>query len=208
MTLSEAENNERRRHVADGDPTALASLFTEYRARLLRMITFRLDSRLRRRIDAEDILQEVFLDARKRQQHFDPDRSFFVWLRMVAIQTLVTIHHRHLGVMLRDASREASVHGSPMATSVAIADGLLGNMTSPSQAALRRELTDQLTTALGELNDTDREVLAMRHFEDLSNSEIAEALGIEQNTASIRYVRAIGRLKAIIDRVPGIGGVP
>ena len=123
---------------------------------------------------------------------------------MITTQTLATVHRKHLGAQIRDAAREVSLHGTPMATSIAIADRFLGQLTSPSQAALKKELAAQLEAALAEMNPIDQDVLAMRHFEDLSDSEIAEVLQIEQNAASIRYVRAIERLKTILQRIPGI----
>jgi RNA polymerase sigma-70 factor (ECF subfamily) len=83
---------------------------------------------------------------------------------------------------------------------------LLGNLTSPSEAAVRAEMTAAVEQALECMNPIDREVLALRHFEELTNTETAEVLGIEQKAASIRYVRALARLKAILPDVPGADG--
>jgi len=203
IVVSSIEEPELLARISQGDRQALAELFTSHRERLRRMVMFRLDRRLQGRLDADDVVQEAYLDAAQRLQHYDPTGSFFVWLRMVTTQTLATVHRRHLGAQIRDATREVSLHGTPMATSVAIADRFLGQLTSPSQAALKKELAAQLEAALAEMNPIDQDVLAMRHFEDLTNSEIAEVLGIEQNAASIRYVRAIERLKTILNRIPG-----
>ena len=203
IVVSSIEQPELLARILQGDQQALAVLFTSHRERLRRMVVFRLDRRLQGRLDADDVVQEAYLDAAQRLKHYDPSGSFFVWLRLVTTQTLATVHRRHFGAQIRDAKREVSLHGTPMATSIAIADRFLGQLTSPSQAALKRELAAQLEAALAEMNPVDQDVLAMRHFEDLTNSEIAEILGIEQNAASIRYVRAIERLKTILNRIPG-----
>jgi RNA polymerase sigma-70 factor (ECF subfamily) len=189
-----------------GDDTALAELFTRYRERLWRMVHFRLDTRLCGRVDADDVLQEAYLDAAKRVSHFRDGEasSFFIWLRLIVGQTLVDVHRRHLGAQKRDADREVPLYGKhyPQATSMSLAGHLLGHLTSPSKAAARAELADQLETALAEMNLMDREVLVLRHFEELSNSEVAEVLGVGQKAASIRYVRAIKRLKDVLSKLP------
>ena len=106
---------------------------------------------------------------------------------------------------MRDANREVSIQGGyhPQATSISLAIHLLGHFTSPSNAAMREEMSKQLEEALEDMNAIDREVLALRHFEELTNSEVAEVLGIQQKAASIRYVRAIARLKTVLDNIPG-----
>ncbi len=190
-----------------GDAEALAELISQHRPRLLRMVEFRLDARLQRRVEAEDVLQEAYLDAAKRMQHFadDTSRSFFIWLRMVVMQTLIDVHRRHLGAQMRDAGRETGVPGAPgsQATSCSLAADLVGRFTSPTLAARRAEMAEQLRVALDEMDPTDREVLALRHFEELTNGEVAEELGIEQKAASIRYVRALRRLKDLLGDIPG-----
>lgn len=189
-----------------GDEQALAELFSRHRERLWQMVHFRLDRRLAGRVDEDDILQEAYLDGARRVEHFE-DRgpsSVFLWLRMIVAQTMVDVHRRHLGAKMRDAGREMSIYRSnyPQATSVSIASGLLGRLTSPSGAAIRREVAEQLEAALADMDPIDQEVLALRHFEELTNSEVAEALGIQQKAASIRYVRALKRLKQIMEQLP------
>lgn len=195
--------------VIHGDREALARLFAHYRERLWRIVNFRIDQRLVGRVDADDILQEAYLDAEKRITHFlqDSPEGFFIWLRMVVNQTLIDVHRRHLGTQARDASRERSLSGgwSTESTSFSLSRRLLGHMTSPSQAALRAELAEQLNIALETMSDLDREVLALRHFEELSNSETAKVLAISEQAASLRYVRAIGRLRKILQAIPGFG---
>jgi RNA polymerase sigma-70 factor, ECF subfamily len=207
MADSAHESAELLSRLKGGDAQALATLFSQHRSRLLRMVEFRLDARLRGRVEAEDVLQEAYLDAAKRMQHFadDNSRSFFIWLRMVVMQTLIDIHRRHLGAQMRDAGREMGMPGPPcsQATSFSLAASLLGRFTSPTFAARRAEMAEQLLAALEAMDPLDREVLALRHFEELTNSEVAEELKIEQKAASIRYVRALRRLKDLLGGIPG-----
>jgi RNA polymerase sigma-70 factor (ECF subfamily) len=106
---------------------------------------------------------------------------------------------------MRDADREIDVHGCryPQTTAISLAAQFAGNLTSPSQAAVRTEMLDRVEQAIAVMDPLDQEVLALRHFEELGNKEVAEVLGIQQKAASIRYVRALTRLKAIMARMPG-----
>lgn len=194
------------RRVKDGDQQALAELFSLHRDRLWRIVNFRLDSRLLGRVDADDVLQEAYLAAAQRIEHYldDSTQTFFIWLRLIANQTMIDVHRRHLGAQMRDASRDMSIHAHyAQATSMSIASQLLGNFTSPSQIAMRDEVAAQLDKAIESMEPIDREVLALRHFEELTNSEVAEVLGIQQKAASIRYVRALKRLKDVVNKIPG-----
>lgn len=197
--------------VLHGDRDALAAVFAHHRDRLWRIVNFRIDPRLRGRVDADDVLQEAYLNAERRIGHViqDAPDGLFVWFRMIVSQTMAEIHRRHLGVQRRDPMREQSLNAggwSADATSFSISSHLFGHLTSPSQAALRKELTEQLEFALSSMEDLDREVLAMRHFEELSNRETANALGLTEQAASARYVRALTRLQHILKAIPGIGG--
>jgi RNA polymerase sigma-70 factor, ECF subfamily len=192
-----------------GDQLALGELFSKYRDRLGRMIQFRLDGRLKGRIAASDVLQEAYIDALKRLPHYqaDPDMPFLIWLRWVTMQRLVEVHRQHLGAQMRDAGREIAVGvGGPLAASSAMIAEFIGDLTSPSQAAQRSETLAQLGRALDGLDPTDREVLALRHFEELSNQETAAVLGIQPAAASKRYVRALERLKGALEQLPDFGG--
>lgn len=196
------------KQLETGGEAALAELFTQYRDRLWRMVHYRLDSRLHGRVDADDVLQEAYVNAVSRVYSFlqDPTRSFFVWLRLVVNQTLVDVHRRHLGSQMRDAGREVTIGGvvCASASSMSMAAFLIGDLTSPSRVAMRNELAARLDEALAGMDKIDREVLVLRHFEELSNKEVAEVLGIEQKAASIRYIRAIARLKDILEAMPGM----
>lgn len=192
-----------------GGEQALAELFSKYRPQLERIVDFRLDRRLYGRVDPADIVQEAYIEIARRISGFldDPAVPFFVFARQITWQTLLTTHRLNLNVQKRDAAQEVSLNRPPPnATSVALAARLAGNMTSPSQAAMRDERTRQLRLALDTMDEIDREVLALRHFEHLSNKEVAEVLGIQKTAASNRYVRALERLREILDTVTGTGG--
>ncbi len=190
------------------DTKALAEIFATFQDRLWRMIDLRLDGRLAGRVSPSDVVQDTYLEAAKRLKHFldKPDMPFFVWLRIVANQRLIEIHRQHLGAKMRDAGMEISLTQGAYASasSACLAARLAGPMTSPSMAAMRLEALARLEAALGELDPIDREVLALRHFEELSNNEVAEVLGIQKAAASKRYVRALERLKTALERVPGL----
>ena len=134
--------------------------------------------------------------TRRRQGH-----RFFLWLRKITGQRIIDVHRRHLGTQARDVRAEVSVHRgrAPMATSVSLAAALLGGLTSPTQAAAKAELRLALQNALAAMEPFDREILSLRHFESLSNKEAAAELGIEQDAASKRYLRAVRRLKVILE---------
>lgn len=183
-----------------GDPTALADVFSHYRERLWRMVHFRLDERLTGRVDADDVLQEAYIGATERLASYLSESSMplFVWLRLIVGQTLVDVHRRHLGAKMRSAAREIPVRGYPMASSASMSAHLLASLTSPSQAAIRDETRSGLQQALERMDPIDREVLVLRHFEELGNNEVAEILGLQKSAASNRYVRALARLKRIL----------
>jgi RNA polymerase sigma-70 factor, ECF subfamily len=206
MSDSGAGMEELERRLRSGDAQALADLFALERERLWRIIHFRLAEPLRGRLEPEDVLQEGFLAANQRLKHYaeSPATSPFIWLRMIVNQTLIDLHRQHLGAEKRDAARELSLDASPyaQATSASVAIQLIGVFTSPSRAAVQADILSLVQSAIEQMDPIDREVLALRHFEELSNSEVAETLGIEQKAASIRYIRALRRLKEILAQVP------
>jgi RNA polymerase sigma-70 factor (ECF subfamily) len=193
--------------VQGADQDALAALFARHRDRLGRMVEFRLDPRLRRRVSTSDVLQEAYIDALKRLPHFqaDPEVPFFIWLRTVTVQRLIEVHRQHLGAQARNAARDVSLAGGAgiEACSEMMAE-LFGDLTSPSQAAQRGEIMAHVREALDRLDPMDREVLALRHFEELSNHEVAALLGIQTAAASKRYVRAIERLRDVLEQSAGL----
>ena len=190
-----------------GDQQALGELFTLHRERLWRMVYVRLDRRVASRIAPDDVLQETFLDvARRIGEHLaNPTVPFYVWLRFLTIQRMQMLQRVHLGAQIRDRSREVSLPQSaiPFASSESMAGQLVSGMTSPSQAAIRHELQERLRAALDAMDPLDREVLALRHFEELRNNEVAQVLGISKEAVSKRHVRALKRLKAILTDFSG-----
>ena len=203
MSETETLQAERLLEQAEhGDPRALGDLLQTHRHRLLGIIQFRMDSRLRGRLDAADILQEAFIEATERFEEYCKSRNmpFFLWLRFIAVQKLLQVHRRHLGVKARDAAREVSIFPGPYpaATSAVLAAHLLGKHTSPSSAAVRAETQLRMERALNRMDEIDREVLALRHFEGLANGEIARLLEISEKAASNRYMRALKRLGSVL----------
>jgi RNA polymerase sigma-70 factor (ECF subfamily) len=195
------------RSAAEGDQAALAELFGRYRKRLRQMVRLRLDRRLQGRVDPSDVLQEAYLDLASRLPDYARDRPMpaYLWLRLVTGQRLAQIHRQHLGAAMRDAGREVSLYRGalPQASSASLAAQLLGRFTTASQAAVRAERQVQLQEVLNGMEAMDREILALRHFEGLSNGESAEVLGLSKTAANNRYIRALGRLRDLLEHVPG-----
>jgi RNA polymerase sigma-70 factor (ECF subfamily) len=190
-----------------GDPGRFGELLEQYRPRLRRMVALRLDPRLHGRIDPSDVIQETYLEASARLAEYlhRPSLPFFLWLRFLAGQKLVTLHRHHLGRQMRDVGREVSLYRGelPEPSSAALAAQLLGHDPRPSEAAIRAELKIRLQEALNAMDPLDREILALRHFEQLSLAESAQVLGLSESGACRRHLRAVKRLKEILSGLPG-----
>jgi RNA polymerase sigma-70 factor, ECF subfamily len=211
MIEDSSETRRALQRASEGDRSRLGALLERHRDRLKRMVALRLHPRLQGRIDPSDVIQEAYLEASTRLAEYLNDRSmpFFLWLRFLTGQKLVTLHRKHLDVQMRDAGREVSLYRGrvPETSSAALAAQLLGEDTRPSDAAARAELKIRLQEALNGMDSMDREVLALRHFEQLSRAETAKVLGIREAAASKRYVRALKRLRDVLAQFPGgIGG--
>jgi RNA polymerase sigma-70 factor, ECF subfamily len=209
MSASDAEIRELLERAAT-DSVAAGELFAMHRDRLRRMVHLRIDHRLQGRIDASDVLQEAFLEYARALPAYvhRPEAPFYLWLRFLTGRKLHALHRQHLGTRMRDAGRELPLHAGamPEASSVCLAAELLGDFTTPSQAVARSELRLQMEKALAEMEVLDREVLALRHYEQLSNQETAHVLGISEAAASVRFMRALRRLKEILQRWPDLLG--
>jgi RNA polymerase sigma-70 factor (ECF subfamily) len=207
MTAESDESTDLLQRAVGGDPQAVEDLLMRHRERLKRMVHLRLSRRLQGRVGDSDVLQEAFLDVARRLPEYsaDPKLPFYLWLRHMTGLKLAEIHRRHLGTQLRDADREVTLHrgGLPEADSVSLAAHLLGQLTTPSQAAIKAETRLMVQEALNSMDPVDREVLALKHFEQLSTTEIAEVLGMSKAGAGSRYLRAIKRLKSILSQIPG-----
>jgi RNA polymerase sigma-70 factor (ECF subfamily) len=200
-------NEELLAAAGQGDDGALVLLIDRHRDRLERMVRVRMDRRLQGRVDPADVVREVLQAAPGKfpQYSADPRLPFFLWLRLEVGQKLVDVHRLHLGPQVRDAGQEVSLHRGalPQVTSLFLAEHLLGKWTTASQAAIRVELKLRVQEALNSMDPQDREVLILRHFEELSNAEAAHVLGIKPSAAVGRYVRALKRLKDVFQGMPG-----
>jgi RNA polymerase sigma-70 factor (ECF subfamily) len=207
---TEPENSDELvKRAADGDSAALAELFRRHRKRLRQMIRLRLDRRLQGRVDPSDIIQEAYIDAAGKISEYVRERSelpFYLWLRLVAGERLLRIHRQHLGAVMRDAGREVSLYRGalPQASSESLAAQLLGRFTTASQRLIRAEVQLQLQQALNQMDSMDREIIMLRHFEELSNVEASRVLGISPQATSNRHMRAMTRLQAILRNIPGL----
>jgi RNA polymerase sigma-70 factor, ECF subfamily len=185
-----------------GDMAAAGDALVRHRDRLRRMVDARLDRRVRGRVDPSDVLQDGFADAITKLPGYlaDPKLPLFLWLRLVVGERLAKIHRDHLGAQIRDATREVTLYRGPMpaASSAALAAHLLGRETTPTRAAVRAERLLRLQEALNALDPLDREILSLRHFEELTHAEAARVLDIEPSAAAKRYVRALKKLKDVL----------
>lgn len=194
------------REAASGNADAQTELFSQYRDRLKRMVRLRLNRRLQGRVDDSDIIQEALIEAARKMPEYahEPILPFYLWLRHLTGLKLVEIHRRHLGTKMRDAGMEVSLHrgGLPGANSVSLAAFLLGTMTSVSQAAIKAEKRLALQEALNDMDPLDRELVAMKHFEQMTIDEMAQALDIPRSTVGRHYLKALQQLKSILQELP------
>ncbi|NUQ63152.1 MAG: sigma-70 family RNA polymerase sigma factor [Pirellulales bacterium] len=181
---------------------AVSILVGRYRQKLMRMIALRLDRRILGKVESEDVLQDAYVEAARRLHDYldRPSVPFFVWLRRITSQILIDTHRRYLGAKMRDVRHEAAFCrvASAGTHSACLAAQLADSLTTPSQSALRRETVAELRAALESLEEIDREVLVLRHLEELSNNEVAQILGIDKSAASKRYLRALERLRNVM----------
>ena len=207
MTANPPQTEDLLARAAGGDQAAWGALLTEHQNRLVRMVAFRMDSRLRGRVDAADVVQDAFVEAwAHREDYFRaPTAPPFLWLRGVVHNKLLEVTRHHLGTHMRDAKRERNAHAQRGSddTATALCAQLSGHLTRASVAAVRGEVRVRLAEALDGMDPTDREVLALRHFEQLSNAEAGQILGIQERAAAKRYLRALERLKDILSGMPG-----
>jgi RNA polymerase sigma-70 factor (ECF subfamily) len=207
MSSEPSDTDDLLRRAADGEGAALAELFSRYRRRLRQMVRLRLDRRLQGRVDPSDVLQEAYIDLAQQLPSYLTKREmpFFLWLRLLTGQRLMRLHRQHLGAAMRDAGREVSLYRGalPQASSASLAAQLLGRFTTASQAAVRAERQLLLQEALNALDPLDQEIIALRHFEELSNQEAAAVLGLSKSAASNRHVRALARLQVTLEGIPG-----
>jgi RNA polymerase sigma-70 factor (ECF subfamily) len=192
--------------VASTGGQALDELFARHRERLRKMVRLRLDRRLRGQFSSSAVLQEVYREAGRRIGEYLADQAqpVFLWFRLLTGQCLQALHRKYLGGHVLDAGQDFSLYRGalPQVNSVSLAAQLIGERV-PNQAAVRADMLLRLQDALNSMDPTDREVLALCHFEELRDAEVAAVLGIDQEAVMVRYVRALKRLKKILQSIPG-----
>jgi RNA polymerase sigma-70 factor (ECF subfamily) len=200
MDLNPPSTEQLLEQAGGGDATAREQLLTRYGDQLRRMVSLRLDRRLAGRIDPSDIVQESLVEAHQHLSEYLCDRPipFYAWLRQFAWERVAKQYERHVRAQRRSVTREESLP-LPDDSVVQLAHRLIASATSPSRHLLREELRDRVRVALGCLKPSDREVLVLRYLEGLSNAEAAAILGIAENTAGMRHLRALERLRALLD---------
>jgi RNA polymerase sigma-70 factor (ECF subfamily) len=201
----DGDTDELLRSAAVGDGSARQRLLARHRARLHRMVELRLDRRLRARIDPSDVVQEVLAEADVALGEYLERRPvpFYPWLRQLAWDRLVALHRRHVGAQRRSVTREANA--DPVGDSTPeLIDRLIDAHSSPSRRVLREELRGRVRAALERLAERDREVLVLRHLEQLSTAETAAELGVTEGAVKLRHLRALDRLRTVLE--PEFGG--
>jgi RNA polymerase sigma-70 factor (ECF subfamily) len=184
--------------AGQGEPGAFAELFARYREPLRQAVALRLDRRVLARVDVSDVVQETCMEAARRLADYLAQRPlpFALWLRWLAREQVLAAHRQHLLAEMRAVGREAAP--LPAESSVCFVSALLGKEPSPSQAVVAAEAAEKLRLALGQLDDEERDLILWRHFEHLSNREIAQLLGVTEAAGGKRYIRALERLRGLL----------
>jgi RNA polymerase sigma-70 factor (ECF subfamily) len=202
MLPNSPETQELLDQARRGEAAAVDRLLAAHRNALRRMIDLRLDPAIARRVDASDVVQDVLLEASRRLSDYlrDPAMPFHLWLRHIARDHMIDAHRRHRQAQRRSLDREQPLVPAAFAdrSSIELAAQLFDQEATPASAAIRHELERRLQTALASLDEDDRDIITMRHFEQLSNQEVAAELGLSEPAASMRYLRALRRLRAVL----------
>lgn len=197
MNAQPTESERWLQDVQRGNPRALAALLDHYRPQLRQMLAMRMNKRLTARVDPSDVIQEVFLDANRQITAYveNPRVDFYVWLRGLARQRLSNMQREHAGAQRRAVGREVPL---PVESSAMLLEQLVGLGPTPSRALAAREMRRYVQRAIERLKGDDRDVILMRHFEGLTNKQVAQALKISPSGATMRYGRALFRLKELL----------
>jgi RNA polymerase sigma-70 factor (ECF subfamily) len=192
-------------NVRDGQTLAVEQLMDRHRNSLRRMIQLRLDNRLMQRMDVSDVIQDVLMEANRRLTDYlaNPVIPFHLWIRQIAKDRIIDAHRRHRVSAKRSIDREQQIgKGQPDQSTMDLANQFRDQSLTPAAAAAQRELAQQIEAAVQLLRENDREIILMRHYEQLDNQEIAQSLGLTEPAASMRYLRALKRLREIIEGLP------
>ena len=193
-------------NAQQGDKDAVNALLERHRDALRRMIDMRIDKAIAKRVDASDIVQDVLIEANRRLENYDGSMPFHLWLRHLAKDRIIDMHRKHRGAQKRSVDREASL--SPQyhdQSSMQLADQLRDLELTPAAASIRKELEGRFLVAIDQLEEDDREIVLMRHYEQLSNQEVATALEVSPQAASMRLLRALRKLRVILGEHPSLG---
>ena len=193
-------------NVRGGESLAVEQLMDRHRNSLRRMIQLRLDQRLMQRMDVSDVIQDVLMEANRRLTDYlaNPVIPFHLWIRQIAKDRIIDAHRRHRVSAKRSIDREQpqTGKGPPDQSTMELANQFRDQALTPAAAATQRELAEQIESAVQLLRENDREIILMRHYEQLNNQEIAQSLGLTEPAASMRYLRALKRLREVIEGLP------
>ena len=187
----------------DGDAEAINRLLEKHRGPVRRLVQLRLDRKVQQRVDVSDVVQDVMIEANGRLDKYlqNPAMAFHLWIRQIAWDRIIDTYRRHRVSAKRNMDREQplSVPAGADQSTMELAVQLCDPGVTPAAAATRREIADKVEVVVQQLNDQDREIILMRHYEHLSNLEIAEVLGLNPPAASMRYLRALRRLREMME---------
>lgn len=192
--------------IQQGDPDAMNRLLERHRDAVRRLVQMRLDQRVQRRVDVSDVVQDVFVEANRRLVDYvnlPQPMPFHLWLRQITQDRIIDAHRRHRASAKRSVDREQhiAVPAGMDRSSIELAAQLVDPELTPAAAATQHEMAQRVEAAIAKLADQDAEIIVMRHYEHLTNQEIAVALGLSEPAASMRYLRAVRRLRELLGEV-------
>lgn len=193
--------------VRQGDDDARNRLLQRHRDAVHRLVKMRLDVKLQRRVDVSDVVQDVLLEANRRLGDYLVQNAmpFHLWLRQIAQDRIIDAHRRHRGSAKRSIDREQQLApAADEASAIELVARLEDPELTPAAAVAQAELAQRVEQAIAAMDEGDAEVLVMRHYEHLSNQEVAQSLGLSEPAAGMRYLRAMRRLRELLK--PGAGG--
>lgn len=188
-------------NAKQGEAPAIERLLDKHRNALRRMVDLRLDQRLRQRVDASDVVQEVLIEANRRLQTYiaNPVMPFHLWIRQIAKDRIIDAHRRHRESAKRSLDREQALVAEVDHSTMNLIAQLQDPQPTPAALATQRELAKQVEQAISSLDENDRDIILMRHYEMLSNTEVAAALQLTEAAASMRYLRALKKLRSLFE---------
>jgi RNA polymerase sigma-70 factor (ECF subfamily) len=205
MSHNSAETDALLTRAGQGDDQARQRLLERHRSRLKRMVAVRMDPRLCPRLDPSDVVQEALADAARNLPDYLRNRAmaFYPWLRQLAWERLVRLHRTHIDARRRSVNREQAA-GLPLPDESAfdLARRLVSSGTSPSGSLIREEMRERVRETLRQMAPRDSEILVLRYLEMLTNTEIAEVLGITDGAVKVRHFRALERFRGLLDKGP------